>query len=159
MSRNVYVNSRPLKYAQNISIGPHVFQSDEPTDYGGNDAGPNADELLMASLGACANITVQMYAQRHQWPLQGVQAAVSSRRVLAENPPDSDVKFGMVDRFEMEISFAGDLSEEQRGRLFEIAQRCPVHRMLVSGVQVDTKLLVPASPPPSETPLKNVSQG
>ena len=57
----------------------------------------------MASLGACANITVQMYAHRHQWPLQGVQAAVSYARVLAENPPDSDAKVGMVDRIEMEI--------------------------------------------------------
>jgi putative redox protein len=147
MPRNVSVNSGPLKYAQNIAVGPHAFQSDEPSDVGGNDAGPNAHELLMAALGACANITVQMYAQRHQWPLQGVHAAVSYARVLAENPADSDAKIGMVDRIEIKISFVGDLSEEQQSRLLEIATRCPVHRMLVSQVQIQTKLLVPASPP------------
>jgi putative redox protein len=147
MPRNVSVNSGPLKYAQNIAVGPHAFQSDEPSDVGGNDAGPNPHELLMASLGACANITIQMYAQRHQWPLQGVHAAVSYARVLVENPPDSDAKIGMVDRIEMEISFVGDLSEEQQSRLSEIATRCPVHRMLVSQVRIQTKLLVPASPP------------
>jgi putative redox protein len=147
MPRNVSVNSGPLKYAQNIAVGPHAFQSDEPSDVGGNDAGPNAHELLMAALGACANITVQMYAQRHQWPLQGVHAAVSYARVLAENPADSDAKIGMVERIEIKISFVGDLSEEQQSRLLEIATRCPVHRMLVSQVQIQTKLLVPASPP------------
>jgi putative redox protein len=135
-----------VKYAQKISSGPHVIQADEPTDIGGNDAGPNANELLMAALGACANITVQMYAERHQWPLKGVHATVSYARVLAENPPDSDAKIGMADRIELEISFAGDLSEEQRQRLLEIAGRCPVHRMLVSQVEVHTKLLVPTSP-------------
>lgn len=147
MPRNVSVNSGPLKYAQNIAVGPHAFQSDEPSDVGGNDAGPNAHELLMASLGACANITVQMYAQRHQWPLQGVHAAVSYARVPVENPPDSDAKIGMADRIEMKISFVGDLSEEQQSRLLVIATRYPVHRMLVSQVQIQTKPLVPASPP------------
>ena len=124
-----------------------MFQSDEPTDVGGNDAGPEAHELLMAALGACANITVQMYAERKQWPLHGVQVAVSYTRVPAENPADCDAKSGMVDRIETEISFAGDLSEEQQHRLLDIANRCPVHRMLVSQVQIETRLLVPSSRP------------
>jgi len=147
MLRNVTVKSGPLRYAQNISVGPHVFQSDEPTDVGGNDAGPEAHELLMAALGACANITVQMYAERKQWPLQGVQAAVSYASVRAENPADSHAKDGMLDLIDVEIALAGDLSEEQQRRLLEIANKCPVHRLLVSGVQVNTRLLVPASPP------------
>ncbi|SRR5712692_5402270 len=109
MPRNVSLSSGPLRYAQTVSVGPHAFQSDEPSDVGGNDAGPDPHELLMASLGVCTNITVQMYAQRHQWPLQGVHAAVSYARVLAENPADSDAKVGMVDRIEMEISFAGSI--------------------------------------------------
>jgi len=145
-ARNVSVKSGPLRYAQTISAGPHVFRSDEASDVGGNDAGPNAHELLLASLGACANITVQMYAQRHQWPLQGVQAAVSYARVLAENPPDSDAKIGMIDQLQVEISFVGDLSEEQQARLLEIAGRCPVHRMLVSQVQIQTRLVPSPSP-------------
>src|SRR5580704_19160711 len=74
--------------------------------------GPNAHELLMASLGACANMTVQMYAERHQYPLKGLQAGVSCTRVLAENPPGSDAKGRNGGPIEMDISFAGELSEE-----------------------------------------------
>jgi putative redox protein len=141
MHRNVSVSSGPMKYVQKLCVGPHLFQGDESADIGGNDAGPDPYELLMASLGACANITVQMYAERHHWPLKGVQSTVSYARVLAENPPGSDVKVGMVDRIELEISFAGDLSPEQKERLLEIAGRCPVHRMLTSSVQVCTRLM------------------
>jgi putative redox protein len=145
MPRNVSVNSGPLRYAQTVSIGPHVFHSDEPADVGGNDTGPNAHELLMASLGACANMTVQMFAERHQYPLKGVHAGVSYTRVLTENPPNSDAKFGMVDRIEMDMSFAGELSEEQRSQLLGIAGRCPVHRMLVPQVQIQIRLVAPAT--------------
>jgi len=135
MARNVSVNSGPLRYAQTVSIGSHVFQSDEPADVGGNDMGPNPQELVMASLGACTNITIQMYAERHQWPLKGVRATVSYAKVLAENSPAPDATI------EMEISLAGNLSGEQQQRLLEIAQRCPVHRMLASPVVVHTRLL------------------
>jgi putative redox protein len=145
--RNVIVKSGPLKYAQNITVGPHRFQADEPTDVGGNDVGPEAHELVMAALGACANITVQMYAERKQWPLHGVQVALSYARVPAENPADSGAKIGMMDRIDVEVALVGDLSEEQQRRLLEIADRCPVHRLLVSGVEVNTRLFVPASPP------------
>jgi putative redox protein len=147
MPRNVSVTSGPLKYAQNVSIGPHVLRSDELTDVGGNDEGPNPHELLIASLGACTNITVQMYAQRHQYPLKGVQTALSYARVPAKNPPDTDAKFEMVERIEMDLSFAGDLSEEQRDRLLEIAQRCPIHRLLAPQVQIQTRLLASVSSP------------
>jgi putative redox protein len=146
MTRNVSVSSGPVNYAQTISIGPHNLQSDEPTDVGGEDVGPNAHELLMAALGACATITVQMYAERHQWPLKGVRANLSHTGVRAEDPGNSGAAIGM-DQLEMEFSFTGDLSEEQRNRLFEIAKRCPIHRMLVSGVQINARLLTPSSPP------------
>ena len=145
MPRNVSVGSGHGKYLQNITVGPHVFQADEPVDIGGNDAGPNSQELLLASLAACANITVQMYADRHQWPLKALRSTASYSRVLTENPPDSDLKIGMVDRIELQISFAGDLSQEQTQRLLEIAGRCPVHRMLTSSVQVQTRLMEIAS--------------
>jgi putative redox protein len=143
MSRDVFVKSESQKFAQNITIGPHVLQADEPVEIGGNDVGPNANELLMASLGACVTITVQMYAERNQWPLQEVQAALSYSRVLAEDSAESGAKIAMVDQIEMEISFTGNLSEEQQRRLFDVAGRCPIHRMLVSHIQIQTKLLAP----------------
>jgi putative redox protein len=141
MYRTVSVVGGVVKYAQKIEVGPHVLRSDEPTDIGGKDAGPNAQEFVLAGLGACVGITVQMYAERHQWPLQGVHVTLSHSKALADNTTGSGAAISMVDQFEIEVSFTGDLSEDQRNRLFEIANRCPVHRMLVSGVQVHATLL------------------
>ena len=140
MARNVSVSSGPLKYAQAVSVGAHVFQADEPVDVGGGDVGPNPQELLMASLGACTNITAQMYAERHQWPLKAVQSLASFARVPTENPAGSDAPIGMVDRIELEISFVGGLSQEQEQRLLEIVSRCPIHRMLTSSIQIRTRM-------------------
>jgi putative redox protein len=148
MSRNVRVESGPLRYVQNISVGPHVLQADEPSDFGGNDAGPNPYELLLAALGACTGMTVRMYAERKQWPLQEVHVSLSHAKVHAEDCAECDTKFGMIDRIEMGISFVGDLSEDQQHRLLEIAHKCPVHRTLVSRVQIDARLSVAGSPPP-----------
>jgi putative redox protein len=150
MSRNVVVTSQPLKYDQTIAIGPHILHSDEPSDIGGKDAGPNAQELLMASLGACASITVQMYAERKQWPLEGVRIALSYARVIAEGPTDSGASVGMVDRIEVELVLSGNLSAEQRNRLLEIANHCPVHRMLTSHVETNITLLAPVSSSPAD---------
>ena len=144
MSRNVSVNSGSMKFVQNISVGPHAVQADEPSVYGGNDAGPDSHELLLAALGACASITVQMYADRKQWPVEGVHVHLSYAKVPAEDP--SGAKIGMMDGIEMGISFSGDISEDQRRRLFDIAGKCPVHHMLTSQVQIHTKLLEPSSP-------------
>ena len=77
MSRSLFVHSGSLRYVQNISVGSHVLQADDPSDYGGNDAGPSPYELLTAALGACTSMTVRMYAERKQWPLEEVQVKVS----------------------------------------------------------------------------------
>jgi putative redox protein len=145
MSRNVSVNSGSLRFVQNISVGPHVFQGDEPRENGGKDAGPNPFELILAALGACASTTVQMYADRKQWPLEGVHVALSYADVPAEDRADSNTKMWMVDGIEMGLSFDGDLSEAQQRRLLEIAGKCPIHRLLSSPVPIQTKLLVPSA--------------
>jgi putative redox protein len=143
MSRNVCVNSGSMRFVQNISVGPHVFQADEPIASGGNDLGLDPHELLLAALGACASTTVQMYAGRKQWPVEGVHICLSYVKVLAEG--QFDAKTGMADGIEMEISFSGDLSQDQQRRLLEIAGRCPIHRMLTSQVHIHTDLLMPSS--------------
>ena len=148
MPRIVSVNSGPLQYGQTISIGPHVLHADEPNEFGGNDTGPNPYELLLAALGACTSMTVRMYAERKQWPLLEVQVSLSHARVHAEDCAECDTKVGMVDGIELGISLVGDLSEDQRLRLLEIANKCPVHRTLVSQVQIDAKLLTAGSPRP-----------
>ena len=144
MSRNVSVDAGPLRYAQTISVGPHVLQADEPVEVGGNDAGPNPYELLLAALGSCASITVRMYSERKQWPLQGVHVGLSWARVHAEDCAEFDTEVRMVDGIEMEISFLGDLSDDQRQRLLEIANKCPVHRTLSSQVQIRARLARPS---------------
>ena len=140
-NRTVSINSGPLRYAQSIRIGAHLLQADEPADAGGSDIGPNPHELLMAALGVCASITAQMYAERKHWHLQSVRIGVCYNRVLSANNITSGAAIGMVDQFEMQIALSGDLSEEQRSRLFEIANRCPIHRMLTSAVKIHSRLL------------------
>jgi uncharacterized OsmC-like protein len=140
MPRSVVVKAGPSRFGQNISVGPHLLQADEPRDVGGNDEGPNPYELLLAALGACTSMTVRMYAERKQWPLQGVQVRLAHSRIHAEDCAECDTKQGMLDRIEAEITFIGDLSDDQRHRLLEIANVCPVHRTLVSEVQILTRL-------------------
>jgi putative redox protein len=144
MPRNVHTNSGSLRFVQNISVGPHVFQGDEPSENGGKDAGPDPYELLLASLGACAGITVQMYADRKQWPLERVHVILSYVKVPAEDRADPDTKMRMVGGIEMGISFDGDLSDDQQRRLMEIAGKCPIHRLLTSPVPIQTKSFVPS---------------
>jgi putative redox protein len=134
----VVVNAGLSRYVQNISVGPHLLQADEPGDTGGNDVGPNPYELLLAALGACTSMTVRMYAERKQWPLRSVQVRLAYSRIHAEDCANCDTKDGMVDRIDTEVSLLGDLSDDQRQKLMEIAKRCPVHRTLVSELQIAT---------------------
>ena len=147
MPRNVYVDAGRLRYAQTISVGPHTLQGDEPSDVGGNDAGPNPYELLLAALGTCTSITVRMYAERKQWPLQGVHIGLSYAGVHAEHSAQCETEVRMVSLIEMELSFFGDLSEEQQRRLMEIANKCPVHRTLTSQIQIRSRRTGDSSPP------------
>ena len=142
MPRTVMVNSGIVRYAQNISVGPHLLQADEPRDSGGNDVGPNPYELLLSALGACTSMTLCIYAERKQWPLQGVQVRLAHSRLYAEDCAACDTKPGKLDQIDVEISLIGDLSEDQRQRLMEIAHRCPIHRTLISEMKIRTTLTV-----------------
>jgi|SRR5882672_3895087 len=144
MSRTVAVNSERKGLLQTIRIGQHHLQSDEPADLG-NDLGPNPYELLLAALGACTSMTVRMYADRKQWPLQGVQVRLGHSRIYAKDCATCDTKEGLVDQIDLEISLIGSLSESQRQRLMEIADHCPVHRTLLGEIQIRMTLSAPAS--------------
>ena len=148
MSRTVIVKSGLLRYSQKIHVGSHVLRADEPCDDGGYDFGPNPFELLLAALGACTSMTVRMYAERKQWPLESVEVHLAHSKIHAEECATCDTKEGMLDRIEREITLFGDLSDEQRHRLLEIAERCPVHRTLVSEVQICTRLIADHPPVP-----------
>ena len=139
MSRAVLVNDGQVNYVQNISVGHHLFQADEPVNSGGLDAGPDPYELLMAALGACISITLRMYAERKQWPLESVQVRLMYARVHAEDCAACDGEARLIDAIDAEVLVVGDLSEDQRRRLIEIAGKCPVHRTLNSPVQIRTR--------------------
>jgi putative redox protein len=144
MSRTIVVNSVPSGLLQTIQIGQHRLESDELPDWG-NDVGPNPYELLLAALGACTSMTLRMYADRKQWPLQGVQVRLGHSRIHAEDCGACDTQEGMVDQIDAEISLIGDLSEGQRQRLMEIADRCPVHRTLLGEIQIRMSLSAAAA--------------
>jgi uncharacterized OsmC-like protein len=143
VSRQVDVEAAPEKYVENISIGPHRLRADEPVDVGGADAGPGPYELILAALGACTSITVRLFAERRQWPLQGVRVALSHSRVHAEDCVNCDAEASRLDRIDMEISFLGDLSAEQRRKLSDVASKCPVHRTLTSSIQIHSRTTEP----------------
>ena len=140
MTRNVTVDDGAVRYSQIISAGRHVLRGDEPVDAGGGDTGPNPYELLLGALGCCASITVRMYADRKQWPLEGVHVELSYGAPHADDSAACDTETRMITEIEMALSFVGDLSEQQRQRLLEIANKCPVHRTLTSRIQIRGRL-------------------
>jgi putative redox protein len=138
MSRHVVVTSGNSPFVQDISIGPHQLIADEPILTGGNDDGPDPYELLLSALGACTGMTIGMYAARKQWPLRTVRVRLTHEKVYAEDCAECNGKEVMLDLIKREILLIGDLSDEQRRRLLEIADRCPVHRTLTSRVRIET---------------------
>jgi putative redox protein len=140
MTRVVVVKGGEARYVQNVSVGHHLFQGDEPFDVGGRDAGPNPFELLLAALGTCTSITVRMYADRKGWPLEDVQVRLAYAPVPYENCDTSSEEADLIDGIQEELIVVGDLSEAQRERLAEIAARCPVHRTLGSPISICTRL-------------------
>ena len=140
MHRDVAVMSRSGGYLQNISIGQHRIQADEPVEAGGGDAGPNPYELLLAALGACTSITLRMYSNRKRWPLEDIRVRLMHAKIHAEDCLGCETKEGLVDRIEREILLVGNLTDEQRQILLEIANNCPVHRTLTSEIHIETRL-------------------
>jgi putative redox protein len=121
------------KHRQALRIGPHDLTADEGAANGGDDAGPEPHEFLLAGLAACTSITLKMYADRKEWPLEGVHVTVAGER--------REGAFVFVRNVEL----FGTLSDEQRARLREVADKCPVHKTLTGTIRIETKF--GASPP------------
>ena len=119
-----------------VSYGPgHSFITDEPIAAGGEDAGPDPYTLLLAALGSCISMTLHLYARRKQWALESVTVRLRQRRVHAKDCEECmQDKEGYIHRIERSVTITGQLSEEQRARLQEIAHKCPVHKTLTSEI-------------------------
>jgi len=125
-------------FASQVRVRDHALWADEPPTVGGTDSGPSPYELLLASLGTCVAMTTRMYADRKGWPLTGVSVDLSLDRIHAEDCRDCESASGPVLRITKRLELQGDLDEEQRSRLMEIADRCPVQRSLLSEIQIRT---------------------
>jgi len=138
--RNVVVReTRDSKYQNEVIVGPHHLFADEPAAVGGADTGPGPYDYVLAGLGACTSITMRMYADRKSLPLDRVTVTLSHSKIHAEDCAECETKVGMLDQFDRLIRIEGALDAEQRKRLMEIADKCPVHRTLESEIHIVTK--------------------
>lgn len=128
----------PNGYLQDIHSGPHHVLADEPAAYGGTNKGLTPYGFLSAGLGACTSMTIRMYARRKGWPLDHVSVDVTHDKVHGQDA-GAETK-AKIDRFVRTITLTGDLDDDQRKRLLEIADRCPVHQSLERSNHIDTKL-------------------
>jgi putative redox protein len=139
--REVIVHGDATGFSQQILAGAHALTADEPVEGGGADIGPAPYDLLLAALGACTSMTVGMYARRKAWPLESVTVRLRHSRIHAEDCATCETKEGMLDRIERDVQFIGALTTEQRDKLLEISNKCPVHRTLSSEIDIQTRLI------------------
>jgi putative redox protein len=130
----------PGLFTQVMLDGAHALSADEPKTAGGDDLGPSPYGLLLMSLGACTSMTLRLYADRKAWPLERVVVRLRHSKVHerdAENPSASE---SFLDRIERSLEIVGPLDGDQRARLLQIADQCPVHRTLSGRIRIDTRL-------------------
>ena len=125
------------RYTQKVIIGPHIFTADEPKQNGGNDSGPSPYDFLLAALGSCTSMTVRMYAELKNLPLEQIHVTLKHEKIHVEDCTECENNNSKIDRIELK----GALSQEQRVKLLEIANKCPVHRTLTSKILIETELL------------------
>jgi uncharacterized OsmC-like protein/fermentation-respiration switch protein FrsA (DUF1100 family) len=132
----VVTETRVGKFQQQITVGRHSLIADEPIAAGGLDTGPNPYDLLLAGLGACTSMTLRLYADRKQLPLERVSVKLTHSRIHAADCETCETKEGMLDRIDKEITVEGQLDDDARARLLEIAEKCPVNRTLKSEIDI-----------------------
>ena len=138
--RNVVVReTRASKFQQTVTSGPHQLLADEPAAAGGADTGPGPYDLLLSALGACTSMTMRMYADRKSLPVERITVTLMHNKIHAEDCAECETKEGLLDQIDRVISIEGALDADQRQRLMEIADKCPVHRTLKSEIRIVTK--------------------
>ncbi len=129
------------RLVRNIQAGPHYLVGDEPQSMGGTGKGPNPYDLLLASFGSCTSMTLRLYAERKGWPLERVTVTLSHEKIHAKDCAECESVEGKVDRIERAIQLQGELTDDQRGRLMEIADMCPICRTLKAEINIRSTLI------------------
>jgi putative redox protein len=137
--RVVVQETRASKFQQTVTVGPHHMIADEPVAAGGEDTGPGPYDFVLAGLGACTSMTMRMYADRKSLPLNRITVTLKHSKIHASDCEECETREGMLDQIERNIAIEGNLDAEQRKRLMEIADKCPVHRTLTSEIRIVTK--------------------
>lgn len=127
-------------FTTEVTVRQHSLTGDEPASIGGNDFGPSPYELVTAGLGTCTAMTLQMYARRKKWPLENVTVHLSHYKDHATDCEDLENPNSKIDHFDRIVELQGDLDEQQRQKLLEIANKCPVHKTMHAPVKVITSL-------------------
>ncbi len=125
-------------FTTDLSVATHAMVADEPADKGGHGLGPTPYDLLSAALASCTSMTLRMYASRKSWPLKSVTVRVRHGKRHIDDCADCTSDASQIDEFRREIALEGPLDEGQRQRLFEIADKCPVHRTLQGEIKIRT---------------------
>ena len=133
---DVIVRGNAREFLQEVVSGTHHLRADEPISAGGSDAAPGPYDYLLIALGVCTSMTVGLYARRKGFPLENIVVSLSHSRIHAEDCEECGTKEGMLDRIDTHIELTGPLALEQRGKLMEIAAKCPVHRTLKSEISI-----------------------
>ena len=123
-------------YQHEATARGHSVLADEPEKVGGDDRGMTPYELLLAALGSCIAMTLRMYAERKKWPLEDVTVELTHEKSHAKDCERCETSEGKLDVIYRKVAFTGDLDDEQRARLMEIADRCPVHRTLHGPLEI-----------------------
>jgi uncharacterized OsmC-like protein/fermentation-respiration switch protein FrsA (DUF1100 family) len=131
--------TRASKFQQTVSIGPHRMLADEPVAAGGEDSGPGPYDFVLAGLGACTSMTMRLYADRKSLPLERTTVTLKHSKIHAQDCAECETREGMLDQIDLVIGMEGNLDAEQRKRLMEIADKCPVHRTLTSEIRIVTR--------------------
>ena len=136
------------KFINSARVGRHVLTADEPAAAGGNDAGPSPYEFLLLALGSCTSMTLRMYAEHKKLPLKRVRVRLTHQKIHAKDCADCPQTDAKLDQITREIALEGELTDEQRQKLLEIANKCPVHRTLTSQIVIRSQLAPSWTPRP-----------
>ncbi|WP_020592186.1 bifunctional alpha/beta hydrolase/OsmC family protein [Kiloniella laminariae] len=139
----VLVTEEDKAFLRSIRTDSHHWLADEPLSMGGGNQGPDPYEMLLAALGTCTSMTIRLYANHKQWPLEDVRITLSHTREHCQDSANCEKEGQKIDVIERRIELTGALDQEQRARLLQIAERCPVHRTLENKIEVRDQLLPP----------------